>query len=331
MPESASSSTDPEATGGPRAKTQAELRQHRQRVHGRGGTVVAGRRRAGGCSVACSPALSGLSSLTVERKARRAVRKELDLGRRLRQVQTQLEGLEEGERHARGRGGGGGGRRRLGEVASRRRVSPRFALPAKNVLGWKEEPKKKDGEAREKGETARATSAAVDLTEPPAKPWTTRGGGGGGEDGQAEELVPDEFGPDVLPPRTTGPGDDGEVLATVSDVIPEEDPADGEDSNEKPGWFTASYDAYLSDRVRARERDARRRESGPNAADGVIGDKLKVLDADGDGASPSTSSPPPGASSRTSSTRRTRRSFAAWSRSCRRMSLAASAWRTERC
>ena len=99
-----------------------------------------------------------------------------------------------------------------------------------------------------------------------------------------EELVPDEFGPDVLPPRTTGPGDDGEVLATVSDVIPEEDPADGEDSNEKPGWFTASYDAYLSDRVNERvNRMLAGVKADLDAADGVIGDKLKVLDADGDG------------------------------------------------
>ena len=123
-----------------------------------------------------------------------------------------------------------------------------------------------------------------------------------------EELVPDEFGPDVLPPRTTGPGDDGEVLVIVSDVIPEEDPADGEDSNEKPGWFTASYDAYLSDRVNERVLQMFAGvKADLDAADGVIGDKLKVLDADGDGRVTIDELTAAGGGP-TSSTRRTRRS-----------------------
>ena len=192
-------------------------------------SVVAGRRakRAARLSRLLA-ALSGLSSLTVERKElAELVRKELDLyGRRLRQVQTQLEGLEEGDAMRVAAAVAAEGDAGLARSIEKEGLTEGLLSRAKKVLGWKEEPKKKDGEAREKGETARATSAAVDLTEPPAKRLDDEDEEEEEERmAKPEELVPDEFGPDVLPPRTTGPGDDGEVLATVSDVIPEEDPA----------------------------------------------------------------------------------------------------------
>ena len=290
VPESASSSTDPEATGGPVAKKPKRSFDSIDSVSmDEVESVVAGRRakRAARLSRLLA-ALSGLSSLTVERKElAELVRKELDLyGRRLRQVQTQLEGLEEGDAMRVAAAVAAEGDAGLARSIEKEGLTEGLLSRAKKVLGWKEEPKKKDGEAREKGETARATSAAVDLTEPPAKRLDDEDEEEEEEERMAkpEELVPDEFGPDVLPPRTTGPGDDGEVLATVSDVIPEEDPADGEDSNEKPGWFTASYDAYLSDRVNERvNRMLAGVKADLDAADGVIGDKLKVLDADGDG------------------------------------------------
>ena len=282
-PEAAAASTDPEVTGGSVAKKPKRSFDSIDSVSmDEVESVVAGRRakRAARLSRLLA-ALSGLSSLTVERKElAELVRKELDLyGRRLRQVQTQLEGLEEGDAMRVAAAVAAEGDAGLARSIEKEGLTEGLLSRAKKVLGWKEEPKKKDAEeAREKGETAEATSPIVDLTEPPADDDEEE------RMAEPEELVPDEFGPDVLPPRTTGPGDDGEVLPTASDVIPEEDPAEDEDSNEKPGWFTASYDAYLSDRVNERvNRMLAGVKKDLDAADGVIGDKLKVLDADGDG------------------------------------------------
>ena len=282
-PEAAAASTDPEVTGGSVAKKPKRSFDSIDSVSmDEVESVVAGRRakRAARLSRLLA-ALSGLSSLTVERKElAELVRKELDLyGRRLRQVQTQLEGLEEGDAMRVAAAVAAEGDAGLARSIEKEGLTEGLLSRAKKVLGWKEEPKKKNAEeAREKGETAEATSPIVDLTEPPADDDEEE------RMAEPEELVPDEFGPDVLPPRTAGPGDDGEVLSTASDVIPEEDPAEDEDSNEKPGWFTASYDAYLSDRVNERvNRMLAGVKKDLDAADGVIGDKLKVLDSDGDG------------------------------------------------
>ena len=241
-------------------------------------SVVAGRRakRAARLSRLLA-ALSGLSSLTVERKElAELVRKELDLyGRRLRQVQTQLDGLEEGDAMRVAAAVAAEGDAVLARTIEQEGLTEGLLSRAKKRLGWRDDRGvKKDAEAK----------GVVDLTD---DDLTKTAKTDEEEERMAspEELIPDESGPDVLPPTSTGPGDDGETLPDASDVVPDETEDDEDDSlNEKPGWFTAAYDAYLSDRVNERvnkmlasvKRDL-------DVADGVIGDKLKVLDADGDG------------------------------------------------
>jgi DNA-binding phage protein len=78
----------------------------------------------------------------------------------------------------------------------------------------------------------------------------------------------------------------GERLADPFEVVDDEDEEEEElsDLDEKPGWFRASHDARLCDRVNDRvnamlagvKRDL-------DLADDKIGTKFKVLDADGDG------------------------------------------------
>ena len=204
------------------------------------------------------------------------MRKELDLyGRRLRQVQTQLDGLEEGDAMRVAAAVAAEGDAVLARTIEQEGLTEGLLSRAKKRLGWRDDRGvKKDAEAK----------GVVDLTD---DDLTKTAKTDEEEERMAspEELIPDESGPDVLPPTSTGPGDDGETLPDASDVVPDETEDDEDDSlNEKPGWFTAAYDAYLSDRVNERvnkmlasvKRDL-------DVADGVIGDKLKVLDADGDG------------------------------------------------
>ena len=115
-------------------------------------SVVAGRRakRAARLSRLLA-ALSGLSSLTVERKElAELVRKELDLyGRRLRQVQTQLDGLEEGDAMRVAAAVAAEGDAVLARTIEQEGLTDSLLSRAKKRLGWRDDRGvKKDAEAK---------------------------------------------------------------------------------------------------------------------------------------------------------------------------------------
>ena len=254
-------------------------------------SVVAGRRARRAAKLSrLLAALAGVSALGVERKELTSlVRKELDLyGKRLRQVQKQLVRLD-------------GDAAVAAAVAAEGDVAAAAAIEAASAKGQPSvfsrvhartvSPESLDGVVARETASYTAARAAAEEEERFAEPG---------------ELVPDEDAEaPASPPGASGAGfggsletsgetwtdadadaSRGERLADPFEVVDDEDEEEEElsDSDEKPGWFRASHDARLCDRVNDRvnamlagvKRDL-------DLADDKIGTKFKVLDADGDG------------------------------------------------
>ena len=254
-------------------------------------SVVAGRRARRAAKLSrLLAALAGVSALGVERKELTSlVRKELDLyGKRLRQVQKQLVRLD-------------GDAAVAAAVAAEGDVAAAAAIEAASAKGQPSvfsrvhartvSPESLDGVIARETASYTAARAAAEEEERFAEPG---------------ELVPDEDAEaPASPPGASGAGfggsletsgetwtdadadaSRGERLADPFEVVDDEDEEEEElsDLDEKPGWFRASHDARLCDRVNDRvnamlagvKRDL-------DLADDKIGTKFKVLDADGDG------------------------------------------------
>jgi DNA-binding phage protein len=254
-------------------------------------SVVAGRRARRAAKLSrLLAALAGVSALGVERKELTSlVRKELDLyGKRLRQVQKQLVRLD-------------GDAAVAAAVAAEGDVAAAAAIEAASAKGQPSvfsrvhartvSPESLDGVVARETASYTAARAAAEEEERFAEPG---------------ELVPDEDAEaPASPPGASGAGfggsletsgetwtdadadaSRGERLADPFEVVDDEDEEEEElsDLDEKPGWFRASHDARLCDRVNDRvnamlagvKRDL-------DLADDKIGTKFKVLDADGDG------------------------------------------------
>ena len=232
-------------------------------------SVVAGRRarRAAKLSRVLA-ALAGVSAMGVERKELTTlVRKELDMyGRRLKQVQKQLTRLD-------------GDAAVAAAVAAEGDVQAGLAIEAASAAGKS---------VTFSGESLDAVVAAEDASAIAASNREVRLD----EDerlADPSELIADEN-PEVF---ETAPGwrsasdSRSERLADPFETVDDEDEEEIDhesDVGEKPGWFRANHDAQLCDRVNDRvnamlagvKRDL-------DLADHEIGQKFKVLDADGDG------------------------------------------------
>jgi len=99
-----------------------------------------------------------------------------------------------------------------------------------------------------------------------------------------EELIPDEK--EELKAASDAASDDveDERLADPAEVVPDENPEVDDGEGKRARWFRANYDAELCDRVNDRvNRMLASVKKDLDASDAVIGEKFKVLDADGDG------------------------------------------------
>ena len=213
-------------------------------------SVVAGRRAKRAAKLSrLLAALAGVSSLSVERKELMLlVRKELSsYGKRLRQVQVQLEGLD-------------------GDAAVAAAVAAEGDLSAATAI---------EAHAAAEAELLRARAEErVDANEEERL-------------ADESELVPDEpieLGAASESRRGESGEEDDERMPDPFEVVDDESAEGDADDVEKPGWFRANYDAQLCDRVTDRvNRMLASVKKDLDAADGKIGEKLHVLDTDNDG------------------------------------------------
>jgi len=213
-------------------------------------SVVAGRRAKRAAKLSrLLAALAGVSSLSVERKELMLlVRKELSsYGKRLRQVQVQLEGLD-------GDAAVAAAVAAEGDLSAATAIEAHAAAEAELLRARAEERVDANEEERLADESELVPDESIEL----GAASESRRGGSGEED---DERMPDPF-----------------------EVVDDESAEGDADDVEKPGWFRANYDAQLCDRVTDRvNRMLASVKKDLDAADGKIGEKLHVLDTDNDG------------------------------------------------
>ena len=213
-------------------------------------SVVAGRRAKRAAKLSrLLAALAGVSSLSVERKELMLlVRKELSsYGKRLRQVQVQLEGLD-------GDAAVAAAVAAEGDLSAATAIEAHAAAEAELLRARAEERVDANEEERLADESELVPDESIEL----GAASESRGGESGEED---DERMPDPF-----------------------EVVDDESAEGDADDVEKPGWFRANYDAQLCDRVTDRvNRMLASVKKDLDTADGKIGEKLHVLDTDNDG------------------------------------------------
>ena len=213
-------------------------------------SVVAGRRAKRAAKLSrLLAALAGVSSLSVERKELMLlVRKELSsYGKRLRQVQVQLERLD-------GDAAVAAAVAAEGDLPAATAIEAHAAAEAQLLRARAEERLDADEEERLADESELVPDESEELV-------AADEGGRGGSDEEEDERMPDPF-----------------------EVVDDESAEEEADDVEKPGWFRANYDAQLCDRVTDRvNRMLASVKKDLDAADGKIGEKLHVLDTDNDG------------------------------------------------
>ena len=213
-------------------------------------SVVAGRRAKRAAKLSrLLAALAGVSSLSVERKELMLlVRKELSsYGKRLRQVQVQLEGLD-------GDAAVAAAVAAEGDHSAATPNEAHAAAEAELIRARAEERVDANEEERLADESELVPDESIEL----GAASESRRGESGEED---DERMPDPF-----------------------EVVDDESAEGDADDVEKPGWFRANYDAQLCDRVTDRvNRMLASVKKDLDAADGKIGEKLHVLDTDNDG------------------------------------------------
>ena len=213
-------------------------------------SVVAGRRAKRAAKLSrLLAALAGVSSLSVERKELMLlVRKELSsYGKRLRQVQVQLEGLD-------GDAAVAAAVAAEGDLSAATAIEAHAAAEAELIRARAEERVDANEEERLADESELVPDESIEL----GAASESRRGESGEED---DERMPDPF-----------------------EVVDDESAEGDADDVEKPGWFRANYDAQLCDRVTDRvNRMLASVKKDLDAADGKIGEKLHVLDTDNDG------------------------------------------------
>ena len=211
-------------------------------------SVVAGRRAKRAAKLSrLLAALAGVSSLSVERKELMLlVRKELSsYGKRLRQVQVQLEGLD-------GDAAVAAAVAAEGDLSAATAIEAHAAAEAELIRARAEERVDANEEERLADESELVPDESIEL----GAASESRRGESGEED---DERMPDPF-----------------------EVVDDESAEGDADDVEKPGWFRANYDAQLCDRVTDRvNRMLASVKKDLDAADGKIGEKLHVLDNDG--------------------------------------------------
>ena len=213
-------------------------------------SVVAGRRAKRAAKLSrLLAALAGVSSLSVERKELMLlVRKELSsYGKRLRQVQVQLEGLD-------GDAAVAAAVAAEGDLSAATAIEAHAAAEAELIRARAEERVDANEEERLADESELVPDESIEL----GAASESRRGESGEED---DERMPDPF-----------------------EVVDDESAEGDADDVEKPGWFRANYDAQLCDRVTDRvNRMLASVKKDLDTADGKIGEKLHVLDTDNDG------------------------------------------------
>lgn len=201
-------------------------------------------------------ALAGVSALGVERKELTTlVRKELDMyGVRLRQVQKQLTSLD-------------GDAAVAAAVAAEGDLDKAAAIEAASRVAFESLDPIVQQENKESTDKLSSQLVLEEEEERLA---------------DASELIPDEQGEEKS--VNDVPDDQVERLPDPFELISDEDEETEIEGSGDKGWFRANYDAQLCDRVNDRvNKMLANVKKDLDAADGKIGQKFKVLDADGDG------------------------------------------------